>query len=170
MTAPITKTGKRLARPQRESGFAYAWALMMVLITGIYLAEVADVWQTRIRRMKESQLMAEGDEIRLAIKHYTDQNSGNTVQYPHTIDDLVTDPRVPFPRHFLRHPYKDPITGDDWMYIGAPGGGFMGVYSKSMDKPLKQDNFPASYVGFANKPNYQEWKFAQWPTGNGRMR
>ncbi|KPC54443.1 hypothetical protein [Amantichitinum ursilacus] len=171
MTAAISKTGKHAqASGTRQRGFAYAWALMMVLITGIYLAEVADVWQTRIRRMKETQLLAEGDEIRMAIKHYTEQGNANAMQYPHSLDDLISDNRVPFPRRFLRHAYKDPITGEDWLYIAAPGGGFMGVYSKSMDKPLKRDNFPASYVGFANKDNYQEWKFAQWPTGGGRVR
>ncbi len=102
MTAPISKTGRHAtAAPAPQRGFAYAWALMMVLITGIYLAEVADVWQTRIRRMKETQLLADGDEIRMAIKHYTEQGNANNLQYPHTLDDLVSDNRVPFPRRFF---------------------------------------------------------------------
>ncbi|GGP27939.1 type II secretion system protein [Silvimonas amylolytica] len=153
---------------RRQRGFAYAWALMMVLITGIYLAEVAEVWQTRIRRLKEQELLVEGDEIGHALAGYIAQTAtGQPAQYPKTLDDLVSDPRVPFPRRFLRKAYKDPITGEDWLYIAAPGGGIMGVYSKATDKPLKQDNFPASYATFANKNSYQDWKFVQWPTGGG---
>ncbi|UXY16805.1 type II secretion system GspH family protein [Chitiniphilus purpureus] len=156
--------------PRRQQGFAYAWVLMMVLVMGIYLAELGDVWQTRIRRAREEELLIVGDEIRRAIKAYSEQNSGQGPQYPKTLDDLVQDPRVPFARRFLRRPYKDPITGEDWSYIGAPGGGFMGVFSKSNDKPLKQWGFTAQYSGFADKTSYQEWKFAHWPGGGSRTR
>ncbi|KAF0812915.1 hypothetical protein IGB42_02763 [Andreprevotia sp. IGB-42] len=152
-------------RPAQQ-GFAYLWALMMVLVMGIYLGAVGEAWQTRMLRAKEEQLMRQGDEIRVAIKRYTEQQ-GQQMQYPKTLDDLVQDPRVPFPRHFLRRPYKDPITDEDWGYIAAPGGGFMGVYSKSRQRPLKQANFPTQYVGFIDKQTYDEWKFAHWPTNNG---
>jgi len=158
--------GKRLNRSSRHGGFAYLWALMMVLVMAIYLGEVGEEWHTHALRLKEEQLLREGDEIRLAIKAYTEVKD-HPGQYPRTLDDLTQDPRVPFPRHFLRHPYKDPITNDDWAYIAAPGGGFMGVYSKSTDKPLKQANFPSQYSGFADKQSYQDWKFAQWPNNSG---
>ncbi|WP_040430364.1 type II secretion system protein [Chitiniphilus shinanonensis] len=167
---PSIDAALRARRGQR--GFAYAWVLMMVLVMGIYLAELGDVWQTRIRRAREEQLLQVGDEIRRAIKAYTEQDAGQGGggQYPKTLDDLVQDPRVPFARRFLRKAYKDPITGEDWSYIGAPGGGFMGVYSKSNDKPLKQWGFTAQYASFTDKPSYQEWKFAHWPGGGSRTR
>ncbi|WP_255989768.1 type II secretion system protein [Chitinolyticbacter albus] len=153
-----------------QQGFAYAWVLMMVLVMGIYLAKLGEVWQTRIQRTKEEELLIVGDEIRRAIKAYSEINAGGGPQYPKTLDDLVQDPRAPFARHFLRKPYMDPVTGEDWAYIGAPGGGFMGVYSKSLQKPLKQTGFASIYATFADKPNYQEWKFAHWPGGGSRTR
>ncbi|WP_084088673.1 type II secretion system protein [Andreprevotia lacus] len=158
--------GNRSSRTSRQGGFAYLWALMMVLVMAIYLAEVGDVWQTRSQRAREAELLRYGDEIRIAIKRYNEEKT-MPGQYPKSIDDLVQDSRSPTPRHYLRRPYKDPITGEDWSYIAAPGGGFMGVFSKSRDKPLKQANFPTQYVGFADKQTYDEWKFAHWPTSGG---
>jgi hypothetical protein len=32
-------------------------------------------------------------------------------QLPQSLDDLVEDKRWPKPRHFLRRPYADPMTG-----------------------------------------------------------
>ncbi len=155
----------------RQTGFAYVWALMLVLIMGIYLAQVGEAWHNRIQRSKETELMRMGNEIRLAIKQYHEQQSAGGAQYPKSLDDLVQDPRVPFPRHYLRKAYKDPITGDDWLYIGGPGGGFMGVQSKSNAKPLKLDNFPEEYANFKDAKSYQDWRFAHWPNqGTGRTR
>ncbi|XZG71371.1 type II secretion system protein [Chitinibacteraceae bacterium HSL-7] len=159
-----------MARPTpitNQQGFAYAWVLAMVLMMGIYLAKVGEVWQTKIQRAKEAELLQVGDEIRRAIKGYSDINSGQGAQYPKSLDDLVQDPRVPFARRFLRKAYKDPVTGGDWGYINAPGGGFMGVYSTSTQKPLKETGFGADYQGFVGKQSYAEWQFAQWPRGAG---
>lgn len=150
-----------------QQGFAYVWALMLVLIMGIYLAQVGDAWQNRIQRNKEEELLRVGNEIRLAIKQYSEQGTAGNAQYPKNIKDLVQDPRVPFPRHYLRKAYKDPMTGDDWSYIGGPGGGFMGVQSKSTAKPLKTDNFDTEYTSFKEAKSYQDWRFAHWPNQGG---
>jgi type II secretory pathway pseudopilin PulG len=163
MTAPLTTAGKASS----EGGFAYAWALMAVLIMGIYLAQVGEAWQNRAQRAKEAELLRVGAEIRNGIKHYTEQNMMQGVQYPKTLEDLVQDPRSPSPRRFIRQAYKDPLTGEDWLYISAPGGGFMGVYSRAKGKPLKQRLFPADFASFADQSSYQDWKFAHWPNGKG---
>ncbi|WP_028452365.1 membrane protein [Chitinilyticum aquatile] len=160
-----TITGKH-----RQGGFAYGWVLMLVLVMGVYLAEVGEVWQTRIQRDKEAELMRVGNEIRLAIKAYSEQNTGSGPQYPRELADLVKDPRMPVTKRYLRRAYKDPITGEDWQLIPAPGGGFMGVYSKSMMRPLKQDGFPNDYASFKDKQSYNEWRFAWWPQGNSGRR
>ncbi|AOY02244.1 type II secretion system protein [Jeongeupia sp. USM3] len=153
--------------PGRQAGFAYVWVLMMVLVMGIYLGLVGDAWQTKLQREREQELLRVGDEIRLAIKGYNAIDS----QYPKRLQDLVQDPRVPFARRFLRRAYKDPMTGEDWAYIGAPGGGFMGVYSKSTKVPLKQSNFPQPYGNFVDKKSFADWQFAWWPnSGGGRTR
>lgn len=153
--------------PAAQSGFAYVWALMLVLIMGIYLAQVGEAWHNRIQRNKEEELLRVGNEIRLAIKQYSEQSSEGGLQYPKNLKDLVQDPRVAFPRRYLRKAYKDPITGDDWSYIGGPGGGFMGVQSKSALKPLKTDNFATEYTSFKEAKSYQDWRFAHWPNQGG---
>ena len=150
-----------------QQGFAYVWALMLVLIMGIYLAQVGDVWQNRIQRNKEEELMRVGNEIRLAIKQYSEQGSEGNRQYPKELSDLVQDPRVPFPRRYLRKAYQDPMNGEDWFYIGGPGGGYMGVQSKSELTPLKTDNFPEEYASFKDATSYQSWRFAYWPSSSG---
>ncbi len=158
-----TRTSPTLAN--KQSGFAYAWALMAVLIMGIYLAQVGEAWQNRAQRAKEEELLRVGAEIRRGIKLYSEQNMMQGVQYPKTLEELVLDPRSPTPRRFIRKAYKDPMTGDDWAYISAPGGGFMGVYSQAKGKPLKQQRFPSDFASFANQNTYQDWKFANWPNG-----
>ncbi|MEN9659118.1 MAG: hypothetical protein RL571_2583 [Pseudomonadota bacterium] len=173
MMAPLTIAGKAqvkgAARPQlgskQEAGFAYAWALMAVLIMGIYLAQVGEAWQNRAQRAKEAELLRVGAEIRRGIKLYTEQNQMQGTQYPKSLEELVLDPRSPTPRRFIRKAYKDPLTGEDWQYISAPSGGFMGVYSKAQGKPLKQRLFPSDFAGFADQNSYQDWKFAHWPNG-----
>ncbi|WP_410497813.1 type II secretion system protein [Chitinibacter sp. S2-10] len=138
----------------------------------IYLAQVGDAWQNRIIRTKEEELLRIGLEVQTAIKRYTENNIGDNPQttYPKTLDDLVQDPRVPFPKRYLRKAYKDPITGEDWQYIGAPGGGFAGIYSKSDKKPLKVANFPENTTAFTEAKTYQDWRFAHWinRSGGGR--
>jgi type II secretory pathway pseudopilin PulG len=163
---------RRQIQRSQQSGFAYMWALMLVLIMGIYLAQVGDAWQNRIQRAKEEDLLRMGAEIKMAIKRYNENNIGDNPQtaYPKTLDDLVQDPRVPFPKRYLRKAYKDPVTGDDWLYLNAPGGGFMGVYSKLTKAPLKSANFPDDYQGFAEAKSYQDWRFAHWPNRGGGRR
>jgi type II secretory pathway pseudopilin PulG len=153
--------------PYSQQGFAYIWALMLVLIMGIYLGQVGEAWHNRIQRNKEEELMRVGNEIRIAIKQYSEQGTEGGAQYPKNIKDLVQDPRVPFPRRYLRKAYKDPMTGEDWSYISGPGGGFMGVQSKSTAKPLKTDNFPTEYTSFKEAKAYQDWRFAHWPNQGG---
>lgn len=173
--APTTIPGEKVSKQRfahQQQGFAYMWALMMVLIMSIYLAQVGEAWQNRIQRSKEEELLRIGAEIKTAVKRYTENNIGDNPQtaYPKTLQDLVQDPRVPFPKRYLRKAYKDPITDDDWTYIGAPGGGFVGVASKSPKKPLKTANFPEDALGFAEAKSYQDWRFAHWPNRGGGRR
>ncbi|BCL76051.1 type II secretion system pseudopilin TklG [Jeongeupia sp. HS-3] len=161
---------RRPRTPPGQAGYAYLWVLMMVLVMGIYLGLVGEAWQNRLQREREQELLRVGDEIRLAIKNYNAITTAGGTQYPKRLQDLVQDPRVPFARRFLRRAYKDPLTGEDWAYIGAPGGGFMGVYSKSPKLPLKQNNFPRQFANFADKKSFADWQFASWPDGGGRTR
>ncbi|MEJ8855438.1 type II secretion system protein [Variovorax robiniae] len=159
----------RLRKAQR--GFTLIWALMTVFILGIYLGEVGTLWGTEIARDKEEVLLHQGDEIREAIRRYMEAGgAAGGMQYPRKLDDLVKDPRVPFERRFLRKAYKDPMTGKDWSYIGAPGGGIMGVYSSASGTPFKQEDFPKVYSSFTRQTSYEGWKFAHYPGSAGLRR
>lgn len=148
---------------RRQRGFGYVYALGLVLMMGIYLAKVGDVWSTNARRAKEQTLLDVGDEIRRALEAYVANYSGVGPRYPKSLDELVLDPRSVTPKRYLRKPYLDPMTERDWVYLEAPGGGFMGIYSRAAGKPLKQAEFPEAYRSFADQPNYQTWVFAAWP-------
>ena len=161
-------SSSRNIRSQR--GFTYVWVLMTVFVLGIYLAQVGTLWRTEFTRANEEVLLSQGDEIREAIRRYVETGAPGGMQYPRSLNDLVKDPRVPFERRFLRKAYKDPMSGKDWSFVGAPGGGIMGVYSTAPGVPFKTDNFPRIYGAFVGQTTYEGWKFAHYPSSAGMRR
>ena len=156
------------ARARAQSGFTYLGLLFAVAVLGITLATVGVVWNTQIRREREAQLLWVGDQYRVAIAHYRAFGG----QFPLALTDLVTDPRVPMPRRFLRQLYPDPMTGKaDWQLITMPGGsGIVGVASSSQDKPIKQTNFGPADDQFEQAQCYCDWKFIDAPSYRRRPR
>ena len=154
----------RISSTGRPAGFALVLCLTAVAVTGIYLMKVGDVWQTRAQREREFELHHVGREIRVAIQRYVENGDGS---YPRTLDDLVDDQRGSEPRRWLRRAWRDPMTGDDWHYLPAPGDGFLGVHSTSALRPLRQDNFAAEETAFAQASSYADWRFAWWPGQSG---
>ena len=70
------------------------------------------------------------------------------------------------PVRHLRKLYRDPITGEEeWGLVEAPGGGVMGVYSRSEDAPVKSGNFSPKNQEFNDQPRYSDWKFVHSPPG-----
>ena len=66
------------------------------------------------------------------------------------------------PVRHLRRLYKEPITGqDEWGLVEAPGGGVMGVYSRSEDEPIKTGNFS---IRIRNSPTRRSMR-----TGNSSI-
>lgn len=145
------------ARKRAQCGFTLIGLLFAVAVLGMTLATVGIVWSTQIRREREAQLLWVGDQYRVAIARYRAFGG----QFPLALADLVSDPRVPLPRHFLRRLYPDPMTGKaDWLLIMAPGGnGIVGVASSSQDKPIKQANFSTADAPFADAQCYCDWRF-----------
>src|SRR5262249_42412034 len=84
------------------------------------LSAAGPYWKYLMRNDREEELLARGGEIADAIARYQRKN-GNAL--PSSLDVLVK-------QHFLRHPYKDPMTKDGrWRFLrprdallpGAPG-------------------------------------------------
>ena len=151
-----------------QCGYSYLILLFAVAILASGLAGTGIVWHTAQQRAKETDLLFAGNQIRNAIASYAMRTPGNLRRYPATLDDLIKDPRFPTVVRHLRKIYRDPVTGTtDWGLIIAPGGGIMGVYSKSEAPPLKRTGFDAPDRAFEDrtkllgeKMTYKEWQFA----------
>lgn len=162
------KTGAHApGRHASQRGFGILAALLCVALVGIYLMEVGTIWSLQVQRSKEAQLLRHGDAIREAIRSYAMADGGGV--YPTSLQDLLADPRVPYPRRHLRALHPDPMTGGDWVLIKGTQGEIHGVNSAAPGIPLKQHGFPAQDASFAMKSSYQEWKFTHYPSA-GRMR
>jgi type II secretory pathway pseudopilin PulG len=143
-----------------QAGFTYIGLLVVVVLMGLMLTAASRVWSVSEQRERETQLLFVGDEIRMAISAYF--ASGH--QYPLSLQELLSDPRSPTPRRYLRRLYFDPMTGDaDWTLLPAPAGGIMGVASRSMLKPIKRTGFSQIDVSFDNADCYCSWQFVFEP-------
>lgn len=137
-------------------GFTYLTALFMVAILAGGLALVGEMWHTSARREKEAELLFVGHEYRKAIERYY---LAGPARYPHSLEELVKDPRQPATARYLRKLYPDPITGKEWALIKAPDDGIWGVHSVSDSAPLKTSGFKARDAGFEGAKRYSDWKF-----------
>lgn len=146
--------------PARCGGFTYLGLLLAVMIIGLTLATVGEVWSTQARREREVQLLFVGDQYRRAIARYYADGQ----RYPHALADLLQDERFPQIHRQLRRLYPDPMTGrPDWQLLPAGDGGIMGVASSSDRKPIKVANFPAADTAFVDQDCYCAWQFVYRP-------
>ncbi len=156
------RTGKPLRNGQQ--GFTYLGIFIFLVVIGIGLAAVGDVWETAIRREKERDLLLAGREIGDAIGRYHAAGVGSGSRYPPSLDALLKDNRVPGIKRHLRSIPFDPMTGKpDWVTVAAPGGGIAGVHSRSDDAPLKVANFDGPEEGFVGAKAYSGWRFVFVP-------
>lgn len=153
---------------ERECGFTYLTVLFLVALLGLGAASVGVAWHTERRREKEVELLAIGEEYRVAIARYMQATPSGRRAYPRRLDDLVRDPRVPGVARHLRRLYPDPMTGRaDWGLVRAPDGGIMGVHSLSNDAPLKRAGFRALNARFEEAERYADWLFVHRDPGIG---
>jgi type II secretory pathway pseudopilin PulG len=148
--------GRRVQR-----GFTYIGFLIAVAVTGMGLASYAEFASHAAQREKEAELIFRGEQYRDAIASYYKKEQ----RYPKALDELLEDKRFPMPVRHLRRLYRDPVTGAEWALVEAPGGGVMGVHSKSEEAPIKTGNFGAKNQEFTDLPTYADWKFIHSPPG-----
>jgi len=165
-SAPGSKN--KALTPISERGFTYLGILIIVMVMGMGLAAFGTIYSQTAQRDKEAELLFVGEQFRDAIQSYYLKGPG-VQAYPKKLEDLVEDKRFPMPMRHLRRIYPDPITGStDWGLVEAPGGGgIMGVYSRSEEKPIKQANFSARQAAFEDAPSYTKWTFTYSPPGSG---
>jgi len=149
-----------------EKGFTYLALLIAVAVGGAVLAAVGELASHAQQRDKEAELLFAGHQIRNAITAYYDRSPGGAKTYPMKLEDLLQDPRMPTVQRYLRKVYRDPMTGSkEWGVVEGPGGGIMGVYSRSESRPLKSGHFSYGDESFIDAKAYKEWKFTHSPAG-----
>jgi len=146
----------------RAKGFTYLGFLILVAITGAGLAAFSDIASHSALREKEAELLFRGNQYREGIAAYYKKES----RYPQSLEQLLLDKRYPMPVRHLRRLYPDPMSGEaDWGLVEAPGGGVMGVHSKSEAPPIKTGNFSLKDMEFEKAQTYADWKFIHSPPG-----
>ena len=145
-----------LTGKHRQHGSVFMGMLVTVAVVAVMLMEVGTLWSSVLRRERELQLLARGNEIRHAIGLY--YREGNT--FPKSLEELVLDRRQPTIKRYLRRTYNDPLTGTpDWGIVEGPGETIMGVFSKAQGTPFKQSNFSVINQSFTGQGSYQGWVF-----------
>lgn len=146
-----------------QRGFTYVGLLIIVMIMGAGLAATGTFFSHAAQREKERELLFVGHQFRAAIASYYRRSPGASA-YPKTLAELVEDKRFPMPQHHLRRLYADPMTGlPDWVVVEAPGGGVIGVHSRSEAAPVKTANFDAADGLFEQAKRYADWQFLYLP-------
>src|SRR5260221_254991 len=156
----LATTDNPMSAGSRQGGFTYVAVLFLVAVAGLGVATLAETWWHARQRQKEAQLLWVGNQFRQAIGLYYERSPGNAKRYPQTLDDLLEDQRFVTKQRYLRRIYFDPVTGKpDWDLLSAPGGGIMGVKSRSAARPIG---------AMSGTPSYASWEFAYEPALNRR--
>ena len=101
-------------RRNSESGFAMLLVFLMAAVIAISLYVEIPRIAFDAQRQKEQLLIARGEQYKRAIEVFYKANK----RYPATIEELDNMNN----RHYLRHHYRDPITGkDEWRVIHTNG-------------------------------------------------
>ena len=149
----------------KQQGFTYVGFLIFVALAGAGLAAFGEIASHAAQREKEAELLFRGNQYREGIASYYKKEQ----RYPQSLEQLLEDKRYPMPVRHVRRLYVDPMTGEaNWGLVEAPGGGVMGVYSRSEDPPIKTGNFLLKNQEFEKAERYADWKFVHSPPGLGK--
>jgi len=146
-------------RPSGSDG--YTFPLMLVILSAIAFGagrmELATSYQ--LKRDREEELLFRGRAYIHAIQaFYSAGDTQHARRYPRTLDELLSDPRLPR-RHYIRQLYKDPITGGDFQLLLNADRSIFGVVSRSQASPLRTAGFDSELSRFENAKSYSEWEF-----------
>ncbi len=148
---------------QHQAGFTYLWLLAAIAVLAIGMSLVGPMWAERVQREREAELLRVGVAYARAIEHYYRMQSTGVRQLPHSVDDLLLDPRFPVPVRHLREAYTDPLfPGQPLALVRGPGGDIRGVSSSSDAKPLMRAPWTDGHYSLpAATPatRYRDWQF-----------
>jgi type II secretory pathway pseudopilin PulG len=131
---------------RNEEGFALLFVLVLAAIVAITLYNAMPDAYFEAQRQKEQLLIDRGNEYKTAIKRFVTKNG----RFPTAISQLDNFNNV----RYLRHHYKDPMTGkDEWRLVHVMGPGF--ILTDSKVTPFKEGaaNQAAAVIAEANGLN-----------------
>jgi type II secretory pathway pseudopilin PulG len=88
-----------------DGGYILVALLVGIAIASVWMAAALPSWRQQVIREREAELIFRGQQYARAIRLYQQQMGG---ALPSSFDDLVS-------QHMLRHKWKDPITGDEFL-------------------------------------------------------
>ena len=158
-----------------QRGSVYFFVMFAIVAMSVSVTAAAKQWKTVVQREKEADLLARGIEIQDALRAYYSSKQKPVAQgpqnlgvapgwYPLTLEELTKGPKP-----FLRKVYKDPMTGEDWVYVRDTAGRINGVHSRAKIAPIKQHQFPPKVVHFEGRTQYHDWVFQYSPTSTGQI-
>jgi type II secretory pathway pseudopilin PulG len=95
-----------------DEGFAMAALLVAMAVMAVVMSVLLPVWHTLSVREKEEELMFRGRQYDRAIQLFRKKNAAPG---PPNVDALIQG-------RFLRKKFKDPITNDDFDFVGVNAG------------------------------------------------
>lgn len=148
-----------LTAPSR--GFTYVGLIVLVAIIGLVAASTLKMGALLQRRAVEQDLLDIGAAFTEALNSYADSSGPEQARSPTSLEQLLRDPRFPFPKRHLRQLYADPVTGvAAWGIVrGIDQRSIIAVYSLSNARPIKLGNFAPGSEQFENKAHLSDWKF-----------
>src|SRR5207244_13263685 len=119
-----------MKKRRRDAGFSLAALIFFATAASILAAAAVPAYQMQAKRERERELIFRGEEYTRAIQKYQRKFG----VYPSSIDQLVQTNGL----RFVRHAYKDPVTGKDFRLIRInPDGSLSGskVFTQNVNNP-----------------------------------
>jgi type II secretory pathway pseudopilin PulG len=152
--------------PRSSAGITLLAVMVALALTIAVLLAMLTVWWQERAREKQAELLRVGAAFSEAIGRYYEAAPDAARRYPERLEDLLEDARVPGTQRYLRRIYRDPITSSaEWGTVPAPGGGIMGVYSRSNAAPIRGAGKGAASRMDPGAKRYSDWKFTYGPPG-----
>lgn len=100
-----------------EAGYTLALVMVMASLLLVVLSEAVLNWQTAVKREQEEELIFRGEQYQRALilwyAHWSQALETPEVAYPSTVEALLNTNN----KRFLRKPWIDPITNEEWRLI-----------------------------------------------------
>ena len=117
-----------------ERGAVLLVLVVAIVVMLILLGQAAQAWSTIIVREREAEFISRATQIARAIQRYQADNQ----KLPNTIKQLL-EPGPKGNSRYLRRPWKDPLTGKDFvlLWLGPDGSSLF----RSDGKPSTSGSF-----------------------------